>query len=236
MTTTNFPMPRWHEFASGEVLADALAKDVAERLGKAVAAKGQAVLAVSGGSTPKLFFPALSRQRIDWSKVIVTLVDERFVPETSQRSNAALVKNGLLVNDAAAARFIGLYHDADDVGAAARLAGEKLSDLPWPIDVVVLGMGTDGHTASFFPDAANLDALLDPARTTLVEPVLTQDGGEPRLTLPLARLMQAGTVVLHIEGGEKRAVLEQALTPGHAKPISAVFATSTTPVPVYWAG
>src|SRR5690606_31786081 len=148
----------------------------------------------------------------------VTLVDERFVPESSDRSNAALVKNTQLVNEASIANFIGLYHSADDVAESARLASTQFASLAWPVYVVILGIGTDGHTASFFPDAPNLDELLDPACTSMVNPVLTQDGGEPRLTLPLSRLIEAACVILHIEGEEKRTVLNTALIPGQAKP------------------
>ena len=226
----------WHVFSSPDALAETLAETVATVLGEAIAARGQAVLAVSGGSTPGRFFAALSRKKLNWNKVIVTLVDERFVPESSARSNAALVKQALLVDAAQQARFISLYHDTATVEAAATRADTDLAGLPWPLDVAILGMGTDGHTASFFADAANLDELLDPARKTLVEPVHTKDGGEPRLTLPLGRLLEARFVALHIEGEEKRRVLEDALRPGATLPIGAVFRHALNPVPVYWAG
>lgn len=232
MSTT----PEWRIFDSSEALAEALADEVAGALAEAIVRRGAALLAVSGGSTPGRFFTALSRKRIAWDNVIVTLVDERFVPPSSERSNEKMVRERLLVGEAANARFVGLYHPADTVEAAALLADKHLADLPWPLDVAILGMGTDGHTASFFPDAANLPDLLDPARGTLVEPVRTTDGGEQRLTLPLGRLLEARFLALHIEGAEKRAVLEQALEPGAALPVGAVFANSTKPIPVYWAG
>ncbi len=228
--------PDWRVYPASDTLAEALAQEVADALSAAVANRGEAFLAVSGGSTPKLFFAALSRKRIAWNSVIVTLVDERFVPPSSDRSNEKMVRERLLINEAANARFVGLYHPADTVEAAARLADKHLADLPWPLDVAILGMGTDGHTASFFPDAPNLPGLLDPARNTLVEPVQTIDGGEPRLTLPLGRLLEARFLALHIEGAEKRAVLGEALEPGATLPVGAVFANATGPVPVYWAG
>ena len=89
--------------------------------------------------------------------------------------------------------------------------------------------------AAFLLSAHRRLTALDPARTSMVDPVFTQDGGEPRLTLPLSRLIEAACVILHIEGEEKRTVLDAALIPGQAKPISAVFTTSAKPVPVYWA-
>lgn len=227
-------LPDWRIFPSPEALAAALAETVAQALAEAIERRGQAFLAVSGGTTPTRFFRALSEQALAWPKVTVTLVDERFVPEDSPRSNAALVRATLLAGKAAAARFAPLYRPAASVGQAADEANAGLAALPWPLDVAIFGMGTDGHTASFFPDAANLDALLDPATGAFVLPVHAASAGEPRLTLPLARLLEAGTLALHIEGSEKRAVLEAALRPGGDKPVSAVFAHARRPVPVYW--
>lgn len=228
--------PDWRVFPSPEALAASLADAVADVLADAVARRGAGFLAVSGGSTPGRFFDMLSRRGIDWGRVTVTLVDERFVPEASPRSNAALVRERLLVNEAAAARFAGLYRPEAGCEAAARAAAQDLAALPWPLDVAILGMGADGHTASFFPGAENLGTLLDPGNTALVEPVYAPDAGEPRLTLPLARLLEAGFLALHIEGTQKRAVLDAALAPDGALPVGAVFAHATRPVPVYWTG
>lgn len=226
----------WIEFSSGDALAIGLADKVAQVLAQAIEKRGHAVLAVSGGTTPKRFFQALSLHDLDWSNITVTLVDERFVPASSTRSNAALVKENLLINKAEAADFIGLYHKAESVEAAAGLASQFLEKLHWPLDVVILGMGADGHTASFFPDADNLSTLLDLKNEAVVMPVHADSAGEPRLTLTLPRLLDSGFLALHIEGEEKRAVLEKALTPEGEKPVSTVFAGSSRTVPVFWAG
>ena len=226
----------WHEFASPDALAKALADKVAAALGEAIEQRGSAFIAVSGGSTPKRFFKALSTRDLDWSRVTVTLADERFVEENSDRSNAALVRSLLLTGKAAAAHFEGLFRPLDGVEEAARTASAELSACSWPLDVAVLGMGTDGHTASFFPDAEHLDALLDPAEPAYVLPVHAPGAGEPRLTLPLGRFVEAGTLLVHIEGKEKRDVLQAALEPGGDKPVSAVFAHAHKVIPVYWAG
>jgi 6-phosphogluconolactonase len=225
----------WRKFATRGELAEALAKDVAAALSRAVARRGTAFLAVSGGTTPAAFFRALSDQAVDWKNIVVTLIDERFVPETSPRSNAALVGSTLLQNRAKDAGFVGLYRPAAAVEGAAREAAKALAGLPWPLDVAILGMGTDGHTASFFPDAANLDALLAPEQPAYVLPVHAPSAGEPRLTLPLSRIVAADFVVVHIEGSEKKAVLDAALEPEADRPISAVFRYGRKPVEIYWA-
>ena len=224
----------WHLFPERDALAEALSGVVAGALAHAVARRGTALLAVSGGTTPGLFFDALSRRDIDWPRVTVTLVDERFVDDTSPRSNAALARARLLRNDAAQASFRGLYRAGETVDIAAAKADSALAPLPWPLDAAILGMGMDGHTASFFPDATNLDTLLSPDRPERVMPVHAASAGEPRLTLPLARLIEAGFLAVHIEGAEKRRALEAALEDGRL-PIAIAINAAPGPVPIYWA-
>ena len=229
------PAYNWNGFAGRQDLVAALAGNVAARLTKAIDERGTALLAVSGGTTPAKFFAALSTIPIAWNKVTVTLVDERFVPASSPRSNAGLVAANLLQNAAAAAHFVPMYHEAASIETAAASDDTALKALAWPLDVVVLGMGGDGHTASFFPDADNLPALLDPASRRIVLPVHAPSGGEPRLTLSMARIIAAGFIALHIEGEEKRTAFEDAMGPGKHKPIRAVIDASPKPVEVFWA-
>ena len=234
LTGTQAVAGNWHVSASRGELAKVLAGTVADTLARAITARGTGFLAVSGGSTPALFFAELSQMPIDWSRVIVTLVDERLVPPSSPRSNAGLVMDKLLQGPAAAARFVPLYHEAATVEEAAALADAALRALPWPLDAAILGMGTDGHTASFFPDAENLDALLDPKSDKIVSAVHAPSGIEPRLTLTLAPIVAAGFLALHIEGAEKRQVLERALG-GERLPIRVVFDHAARPVEIFWA-
>jgi 6-phosphogluconolactonase len=229
------PKHHLNRFASSRELADALADTVWDRLGTAIGRRGKALIAVSGGTTPGLFFRALSSRDLDWAKVTVTLVDERFVPASSPRSNAALVADNLLRNNAAAAKFAGLYRPTETAEEAASQADNELQALAWPLDVAILGMGGDGHTASFFPDAEGLDRLLDPSSERTVLPVSAPSAGEPRLTMTLPRLAGAGFVALHIEGNAKRDVLGKALLPGSHLPVRAVFDHSRQPVDIFWA-
>jgi 6-phosphogluconolactonase len=223
-----------HVFASRAELARSLAATIAGKLADAIARRGSGFIAVSGGSTPALLFDELSGAAIDWEKVIVTLIDERLVPPDEPRSNARLVADRLLKGPAAAARFVPLYHGTDDGEEAARRARAELGALPWPLDVAVLGMGADGHTASFFPDAPNLAQLLAADAEKLVLPVVAASAREHRLTLTLGKIVEAGFLALHIEGAEKRQVLEQALG-GEDLPIRAVLQAARQPVDIFWA-
>ena len=142
--------------------ARGLAAEVAGRLRSALAEQGQALLVVSGGRSPVAFLEALSEEPLDWSRITVSLADERWVPESHADSNAGLVRRHLLRGEAAKARFIGLYQPAASLEEAAELADHHLHELPLPIDVLVLGMGDDGHTASLFPNSPGLDLAMDP--------------------------------------------------------------------------
>ncbi|EJL53222.1 6-phosphogluconolactonase [Rhizobium sp. CF122] len=226
-----------HAFANGAELARNLADKVAASLSAAIDARGAATFAVSGGSTPKLFFQELSARDLDWTKVTITLVDERFVPADNPRSNHLLVADNLLQNKAKAARFLPLYQAAASVEVAAKLATTATASISNPFDVAILGMGGDGHTASFFPDGSNLKVALD-AKTPRGIITMEADGaGEPRLTFTFSSLQDAKLLVLHIEGESKKDVLTKAERAGDEAemPIRAILRRATSPVEVYWA-
>ena len=150
-----------HEYRTPALLAEGLANDVAEQLRTAVSARGEATLVVSGGRSPVAFFQHLAKQGLDWSKVTITLADERWVPVEHADSNAGLLKQHLLQGPAAKAKFLSLYSAAANLEEAAEQADRLLGELP-AIDVLVLGMGDDGHTASLFPNSPNLAEALRP--------------------------------------------------------------------------
>ncbi|MEF2552352.1 6-phosphogluconolactonase [Aurantimonas sp. A2-1-M11] len=229
--------PVLHRYRDGDDLAEALAVGVAAVLAGAIATRGAATLAVSGGSTPRRFFERLSQAEIDWDHVQVMLVDERWVPASSDRSNAALVAESLLRNHAAAAHFLPFYVDAATPEAAHEDLAERFRQLARPLDVAVLGMGKDGHTASFFPDGDNLDAAIDPQTAEPVVAMRAPGAGEPRVTLTLPVLVEARLLAVHIEGDEKLAVYEKALTGGPVEelPIRAILAARREePLNVFW--
>ncbi|CAI8789232.1 6-phosphogluconolactonase [Methylococcus capsulatus] len=227
---------RW--FDDNTSLAPALAAAVAEDVRAALATDPAAILAVSGGRSPVPVFEALREADLDWARVIVTLVDERWVPETDPASNAALVKTHLLQGKAAAARFLPLYTgDASAAAAETRLA-RSFAELPRPFAALILGMGDDGHTASLFPASPNLEAGLALGGTVEnTPPCLAQVGAvapTERVSLTLPWILDARHIYLQFGGAGKVEVFNAALAgPNRQYPVSFVLAQTRTPVTVF---
>ncbi len=199
-------------FDDGDSLAKWLAGHVAKTLSAAIQQKGKASLAVSGGSTPIRFFKTLSHEELDWKNVSITLVDDRCVPTSSLRSNQRLVTLDLLQGAAAQASFTGLYRDGKNADRLDKIEAGLRPLLP--IDVLVLGMGTDGHTASLFPGGDNLQEATNAATKKIVIHMNAPATEEKRITLTAPVLWSATEIVLHIEGAKKREVLDAALAAG----------------------
>lgn len=214
------PLPVVHPHAS----AQALALDIAARLRSALAARGAALLRVSGGRSPVTLFEQLRAQPLDWAQVAVQLVDERLLPDGHAERNETLLRAHLLQGPAAVARLLPL-----DTPHAARMA-----------DVTVLGMGEDGHTASLFPDAPGVADALRPEATPNVVTLAPTQAPHPRLSLNLAALLHSRHTILSIAGPAKWAIYQRALEsmhtgPGTGLPISLVLRHATEPVAVWHA-
>ncbi len=230
--------PAIETFTDGDAWADACAARLTEALSAALAETGKAVFAGSGGSTPAPIYRRMAQADLDWSNVAVTLIDERYVPETSPESNATLLKQTLLTGRAAAARFVPLFHPAVTVDRAAALAAHALAAEGGKLDAVLLGMGEDGHICSMFPDSPTLKTLLSPAlRPTVLGVPHGRDGAAPsleRLTINLPYLMTARRVVLALTGTTKRTVFEREAAGDPAtQPIAALIAAKV-PLDVLW--
>jgi 6-phosphogluconolactonase len=223
------------EFAEAEALAHGLADWTAERLRAAIAARGVALLIVSGGKSPARFFELLSDMELDWTRVAVTLADERRVADDSPRSNARLAREKLLRNRAAAANFTPLADVRLPADQELAAASARVAHLPLPADVVVLGMGDDGHTASWFPGAEGLAEAMDQGARQLVAPIVAADAGEPRLTLTGRVILRARAIALEIQGEAKLATFAAALESGpeEAMPIRAVLRLATDRLTVF---
>ncbi|WP_166255557.1 6-phosphogluconolactonase [Marinobacter salicampi] len=196
--------------ADQQTLARHLAEFVARELSRAIDRDGRASLAVPGGSTPVQFFRALRTQALDWARVEITLTDERWVPQSSEDSNARLVNANLLQDRAAAATFYPLKLEGASALEGQSAAERALDQLKWPLDVVILGMGSDGHTASLFPDAPELSRALDPGNSARSIAMTPPSQSTERLSLTRSALIQARSAVLLIHGTDKLATLEEA--------------------------
>ena len=221
-----------HTFKNPAVLAEELATKVAGQLSDAIKAQGTATLVVSGGRSPVAFFQSLIKQPLDWSKVVVSLADERWVPVEHADSNAGLLKKHLLQGPAAKARFVGLYNVAANLEDAAEQADQALAELP-PIDVLILGMGDDGHTASLFPNSPNLAEALTLDNPRRCWPMLAPTVPHQRLSMSRSLLASAKHKVLSISGQGKLNTLNDALggTDIAALPIRAFLQPT---LEIYW--
>lgn len=219
------------EYSSRDALMSGLARIIAQELAAEIAANGTAALAVPGGTTPGPIFDALSLVDLPWENVSVLLGDERWVPETSERSNTALLRRRLLQNNAAKATLLPLY-------APAERPEDRLNELSQaietvlPLTVCVMGMGADMHTASIFPEA-DLLAEAFALDAPVLLPMRAPGAPEPRITLTARVLAGAKHRHILITGAEKRAALENAILindPMKA-PICAVLSGAT----IHWA-
>jgi 6-phosphogluconolactonase len=224
------------KFDDAPALTSALAVTVSADLKAALAARYAATLVVSGGRTPVNLFDSLSHAPLDWAHIIVTLADERWVGETDDRSNAKLVRHHLLRGAAAKATFIPLTNREPTPERGASEVEMRLAVLPLPIDVVLLGLGEDGHTASWFPGGDRLTDALDPAGSRRVVPMRAPDAPEPRITLTAPVIMTARRLYLQIEGQPKLQTLERALA-GRAvaeMPIRQILQNCGPRLSIYW--
>jgi len=224
-----------HRFPDPTGLAQALAGEIKVDLEEALAVRGTASLVVSGGRTPVPLFTALRSETLDWARVRVTLADERWVDGSDPDSNEHLVRTTLLRDAAAAAQFTGLHNAAATPEAGAQWAWTSVGRLR-PFDVVVLGMGDDGHTASLFPGSQDIDGALDPSALPGCVAVHPQAAPHARLSLNIAALLESRRIILHIVGRDKWRVYQAALEHGslNALPVRAILHQQQVPVDVYW--
>jgi 6-phosphogluconolactonase len=218
-----------------QTLVVAFSQRIADLLANAISEKNSATLVVSGGSTPLPLFQALSSIELDWSKVTITLADERWVDNTDAASNEKLVRENLLQNKASSANFVPLKTQDEDASNAVEGLTQTFTEVGLPFDVVILGMGEDGHTASLFPCSEQIEAGLDVNSPAML--IATQPTTAPhqRMSFTLRALVSAANVFLHLTGEKKKAVLLDAIENATdiEKPIKAV--CDKTSVELMWA-
>lgn len=216
-----------HEHADRESLARSVADALADGLRAALDDHGHATMAAPGGASPGPILKRLGDADIDWANVTVVPGDERWVPPTDERSNQRLIEDCFAGTRATAACIQPLYDGSSTPEIAATALRDVIAKL-LPLDVCLLGMGLDGHTASLFPDSPELsDALSAPAGRPLVA-VRPNSAPEPRITLSAPVLASAPSLHLIVTGPEKLTVLRAAQADGPVErlPVRAVLARS----------
>ncbi|MEM8814753.1 MAG: 6-phosphogluconolactonase [Pseudomonadota bacterium] len=224
-----------HLFDSRTAASTAAAEAISRLIERRLNGNSKASFVVSGGTTPGECFDALAGFELGWENVSVVLSDERWVPPSSPDSNERLVRERLLTSHAAEAGLLPVYREEGIPGERAEELNGELRSLPFPFACALLGMGEDGHFASLFPDAENLEEGLDIDSQSLFLSVSTGSSPHPRISLTLSALSRSDEIVLLVFGEAKREVLEQARQPNSNLPIASLLRQKRAPVNLYWA-
>lgn len=217
-----------------EELTSALVNFIEAELTAAVKSRGSASLVVSGGSTPRPLFQALAQRELPWENIAITLADERWVDTSSKDSNEAMLREILLQGAAANANFIPLKNSASTAVVGRDQCEQSLSNIAQPFDLVILGMGDDGHTASLFPGVAG--SALDSNTPEHCAAITPQTAPHERMSLTARAILDSRKIVLHIVGENKWQVYQEAMLEGAIDdlPIRVVLHQNKVPVDVYW--
>ncbi|MGB5492270.1 MAG: 6-phosphogluconolactonase [Woeseiaceae bacterium] len=222
-----------HLFETRQQASEAAAERIAELLVTRLESQAEASIVVSGGTTPRQCMSALAKTPLDWQRVQVALSDERWVAADHEDSNERLVREALLVDEAAAAKLLPVF--ADDVSPEERCEALQ-NPLPvLPFACSLIGMGADGHFASLFPDADQLTQGLDVEGGRLYIPVTTAASPHPRISMTLAGISRSDEIALLFFGEEKLAVYRQALELANGYPVSRLLRQKRAPVRLFWA-
>ncbi len=227
----------WWEYDDPAEMADALAGDIQFVIESAIDARGACVIALAGGRTPAPIYERLVKAKLDWKRVTIVPTDDRLVPMGDALSNVTGIAKLFLPKGA---RVLPLTSEkAADYRAAGRAADARLQDVHWPLDLTLLGMGADGHTASIFPGPDLDEALNGPkerrALGVMPEP-LPPEAPVARVTLSHSAIASSRALMIAITGAEKREVLEAAIKqgPSSSYPIGRVLSEVELPVDVHW--
>ncbi len=227
-------------FDSRAELTAALQQECEQALTAAVEDRGEATFMVSGGSSPEALYKSMSNSDLPWESIYVALVDERWVDFAHDKSNEAFVVKSLIQNKAAATNLIGMKNTAESAQEGLADCEAAYQQLAQPFDITILGMGSDGHTASLFPNANGLqEALTTDALCAAINAHPSEVTGAitERMTLSLNGLLQSKALVLLLTGEEKLNVFRaaQAGTDVNEMPIRALLQQDKVPLTVYWA-
>jgi len=225
----------FHKYESRADAAIAAGKRMINALHRRLETDDSAAIVVSGGTTPAPVYSYMAHKQLDWHRVHVLLSDERWVPADHPDSNEKMLRDALSRSRASYAKIAHYFDAAGSLDDRCVRLESEFAALPLPFASALLGMGEDGHFASLFPDAANLQSSLDLQSTRTYVPVDTASSPHRRLSMTLPALLHSDEILLLISGAEKRAVLEQAAEPASDLPIAHLLRQLRAPVDVYWA-
>lgn len=223
------------KFRTTEQLNTAFARKITKLLRDGIEENGRASLVVSGGRTPADLFNTLSKAHLEWNKVDISLADERWVDNNNDASNEKMLRTKLLINNAANANFVPLKTQHGDAKDAVFTCTENLQKMHTPFDVLILGMGEDGHTASLFPCSEQIAEGLDLESGNTFIAVQPTTAPNQRMSLTLPALLNSNQIFLHLTGESKKQVLDTVLSDDDAMvmPIRAVI--NNADVELVWA-
>ncbi len=221
----------WWDYDSPDEMAEAVAGDVGFIIESALEARGSALVALPADDTAKAIFPRLADASVKWKQVMVIPTDDLIVAVDNERSHARALAQAFLPKGA---RVVPIVTPLDDYRLAGNSADARLQDLPWPPDLVWLTVGDDGSAAGIAAGADLQDALDAPKarRAVGVKP----DDREPSVTLTRSSILSARTVMIVLQGQQKRDLLEQAIADGQSSklPIGRVLAEAEQPIDIHW--
>ena len=227
----------WRDYDTAAEMAEAVVDDIGFVIESALGERGQALVALPGGKSPALIFERLAAASIDWNQVTIIPTDDRLVPVSSPLSNVAMIARHFAPKGV---RVLPLTSDGvADYRTAGKAADARLAELKWPPDLVWLGVGVDGHTASIFP-GPDLEEALDGPKTRkaigVMPDPLPVEAPVARVTLSRAAILSARALLLAFSGAEKRAVVERAISDGplSATPIGRILADVESPISIHW--
>ena len=226
----------WWEYDDSEEMAQAVAGDIGFIVESALDARDSALIACPGGRTPLPVYGKLAARKLPWKKVTIIPTDDRLVAVDSELSNVRSLAKAFIP---AGARVLPIATVMEDYRQAGNAADARLQDLPWPPDLVWLGVGEDGHTASIFAGPDLQDAMEAPKARRAVGVMpdpLPADAPVPRVTLTRAAILSARTILITVTGDRKRELLERAIADGQSSklPIGRVLAEAEQPIDIHW--
>jgi len=223
----------WYGSNSAESLDIDLSQRIGQLLTQSITENGCASIAVSGGRTPISLFEELSKLNLDWSKVELALVDERWVDAKNEDSNELLVRRHLIKNKATQIKFFPIKNTANSAKEGQLLYEQALQKVKLPFDVIVLGMGDDGHTASLFPCCKELSQAMDPDNQQKCIVTKPKNAPYERISLTFSTISKAKNLFLHLRGSSKLRTFELAMTLKDSNKMP-IYAFTEQSLEIYW--